>query len=179
MSVSYSTITVTTSFDGDLKAGDLLSYGVPETWYTWLTDPFYRTVQQVTKSPVCHVEVYIGNGLSISADYRGVGIYPVDSGPAKPYGVHRITSIRPDVTAGMAWFRANAQGKPYDTLGLVMFGRKQPDYNKFICSELALDFYRHSWPGFVMAGRDAKTVTPGELINCGLFSLVRARGYQR
>lgn len=119
----------------DLLPGDVLLYkgrGV----FGWLT----RTK---TWADVGHVEVYVGDGISVTAaKHKGVNYYPVNLGKDLRYVLRPITSV--DITSGVEWFESNARGQKYDTWGLfkAFYLRKSGAKDKMWCSEIVDAFLR-------------------------------------
>jgi len=117
-----------------LKPGDVLLYGGHD---------FVDTVIQLkTWSRAAHIEIAVDKVSSVaSRNGIGVGFYPHRS-----KGLRYV--LRPnlpvDFANGMAWFYANAKGRPYgwsDLLGFVNISLNVG--NGLICSEFASMFFDH------------------------------------
>ena len=117
----------------ELRAGDVLVY-TGNSFFDWI-------IRLKRGSYCCHVEVFVGGGMSVAARNwpKGVGKYPV-----RWDGLYRVyRPMKPlNIDAGMKWFYAKANGKPYDVLGLLCFTWAQAHgiKDRFFCSELARDF---------------------------------------
>lgn len=152
--------------------GDCLTYGV-SGWGSWIAHPFERAVQLSTASPVYHVEVYVGDFRSISADYRGVDVFPVNQVRDRLRDVLRPRA-RLNLAAGLAWFAREARGDAYDVWGLVGFGLARDNPRAWICSELATAFYRACGLD-VFPGEAAERVYPGRFLTTPLFTRIWSR----
>ncbi len=128
---------------------------------------FSRLIRIKTWSPISHVEVYIGGGLSVaSRDGKGVNTYPL-----RLDGL--VTVLRParyvDMPAALAWHQHQV-GQKYDWWGLMRFFTigKQSDTKQF-CSEFATRFYRAGGFEPFTAEIDADLVSPGQFLYSPLF----------
>jgi hypothetical protein len=94
-----------------------------------------------TWTPVAHVEIYVGDGMSI-ASRNGIG---VNHYPLRNQGLAYV--LRPNVLfnleRGMEFFRS-VQGEKYDWLGLLCFtlAVKQGSLDRMFCSEFWTRFIR-------------------------------------
>jgi hypothetical protein len=142
----------------DLRPGDGLLY---EPW-----EAFGWFIAIKTWHEVSHVEVYVGDGVTVAAR--------VDTTPA--VRMRRLTLadyehiryvVRPraafDLERALAEFHRRWEGQGYDYLGLARFGWMRPllpspDDRQF-CSELLTRFYRAG--GFdPFAGEPADAIAP-------------------
>ncbi len=86
-----------------------------------------------------HVEVYIGDGLSVaSRDGHGVGKYPL-----RTKGLQYV--LRPldfQKAAALDWFYREANGKPYGWLDLLNFFGIPVNAKGLVCSPFAAKFLR-------------------------------------
>jgi hypothetical protein len=139
-----------------LVPGDVLLY------YT--NSVFGILISIKTWHPVSHVEVFIGNGLSVaSRDGKGVNFYPLRTDIK--YVLRPIKQI--DLATGMNWFD-RVKGQKYDWLGLLRFSWRSryipvdPDNRQF-CSEFATRFLRKSnLP--VFKNEDADAIAPCQFL---------------
>lgn len=123
--------------ESDLQIGDILLYR-GRGLVGWL-------IRTKTWSAVGHVEVYVGNGISVTATSKsGANYYPLDLNQSRLYCVRRpIPPFR--LQKAIRWFAADAKGLPYDVWGLVgsFFLRHQNrDDRKMFCSEVCTSLLR-------------------------------------
>lgn len=125
-----------------------------------------------TWSPVAHVEVYIGDGLSV-ASRNGVG---VNKYALRKQGITYV--LRPnqafDQAAALKWFYSNAKGERYDWLGLLCFtlAVAQGSPNKMFCSEFALRYYRAGGLNPLHPQWDADKTAPGNFLMSPAFDWI-------
>jgi cell wall-associated NlpC family hydrolase len=120
----------------DLQPGDVLLYK-GTGFFGWLT----RTK---TWSPVGHVEIYIGNGVTITASAQlGVAYHPLRVPHSRLLYVRRPKTPF-NLPAAILWFETSAKGQKYDTFGLfrAFFLRKAGAKDKMWCSEVSDSFLR-------------------------------------
>lgn len=96
-----------------------------------------------TYTHISHLEVYIGEGKSISARYpTGVHVYPF-------LNEHIAYILRPDgpldIPAGLRWFYSEADGQKFDFWGQMVFflAARHGAHDRMWCSELGVRFLRH------------------------------------
>lgn len=100
-------------------------FGLITSWKTW--------------SPAVHIEVYIGNNVSM-ASRNGIGVnrYPLRT-------EQLIAVLRPktpiNMVKGLAWFdQAGVKGRPYGWLDLLHFEGFKIKSGGWICSQFAALF---------------------------------------
>lgn len=105
------------------KPGDI--FGLITSWKTW--------------SPAVHIELYIGDNVSV-ASRNGIGVnkYPLRT-------EQLIAILRPrvpvDLKKGLEWFsQANVQGRPYGWLDLLHFEGFKIKTKGWICSQFVALF---------------------------------------
>ena len=140
----------------DLQPGDCLLYR-PSPGF----DLIGWIICLKTWSPVCHVEIYSGHGMSV-ASRNGIGVnqYPLRTNDL-------AFVLRPKTKASMApameWFHRTAQGQRYDFLGLMCFflAVRRGSRDRMFCSEFETRFYRYANVPFLARHWDADKVAPG------------------
>lgn len=131
---------------------------------------FGRLIAIKTWHPLSHVEVYVGNGISVaSRDGQGVGHYPLRLGQLA-YVLRPTTPL--DLAAGLRYAR-RMTGTPYGWMDLLNFVGVNVDAKGIVCSPFATEFYRAcGWRCF--PADDPNDIAPFQftsLIGCG-FSLI-------
>lgn len=149
-----------------LKPGDCLLYRNTWSFIGWL-------IRVKSWSPVNHVEVYIGDGHTISARSYGSRVYPLQRD-----GLFEVWRPRemPMLGDAMAWFMGHANGQRYDFFGLFRFftiGKQSHD--KQFCSELATRWYRAAGIEPFTPETDADLVSPGMFRTSGQFTRIWAK----
>ncbi len=132
-----------------------------------------------TWSDVCHIEIHVGNGMSVaSRNGLGVNLYPLRKGQL----VHVLRPhYKPDLDLGMKWFREVAQGQPYDWRGLLNFGAygltgKDIKSRGMFCSEFADRFDRKCKLYSFAVHFDANCVAPADYLMSAAFRLTWSKG---
>src|ERR1700721_2469480 len=121
----------------DLHAGDVMIF-TGNSFFDWV-------IRLKRGTFACHVEIYIGNGMSVASRNwpQGVNRYPV-----RWDGLYRV--YRPKGTFNLSkmthWFYSKGPngepspcGQKYDVFGLLCFSfaRLQGSKTKMFCSEFA------------------------------------------
>jgi len=157
-----------------LQPGDCLLYR-PGNLLDWI-------VAIKTGARITHVEVYVGDGTTISSrPSTGVGVRPVTT------NLERLAYVRRPVGTGFVLDpRFNfAIGKKYDWRGLLGFflGVRRGSLHRWFCSELATMIYRDSW--FQPTGKAfipfnpqiaADHFSPADFYNAGTFETIWRAG---
>jgi hypothetical protein len=119
-----------------LRAGDTMLY--------FSRDAVDWAIAIKTWTKLAHVEIYVGNGMSVaSRNGVGVGLYPV-RWPG--LAVVRRSKVSPNLVAAQRWFNLTANGQKYDWLGLLCFtlAVKQGAPDRMFCSEFWTRWMRHA-----------------------------------
>lgn len=146
-----------------LKPGDVLLYS-PRGIFGWL-------IAVKTWHATSHVEVYIGNGLSVaSRDGIGVDIYPLRVEQIQKICRQR-GKMKFDAAAGLKWFIQDAQGKPYGWLDLFAFVGINIDGPGMICSTFATEFVRACGTD-PFNGEDSKKIAPFQFALSPVFRVL-------
>ena len=123
--------------EAELQPGDVLLYKGKGVWMLW--------TRWKTWSKVGHVEVYVGNGRTITASpSKGVNYHPLRLSEEEGLRYVLRSKATIDVGAGLAWFEANVRGQRYDLLGLVkaFYLNRDGAEDKMWCSEIVGEFLR-------------------------------------
>lgn len=139
----------------ELKTGDALLYrgeGLVS-----------RLIRLKTGAAVDHVEIYIGNGMTVAARKRnGARIYrAIDDGPPR---VLRPT-VPVDIHSAMQWFGRCADGQDYDAFEVFT---NMPSSGKWSCGELAVRWYQAGGLGLM-----SNATAPGAFLRSPLFQEIR------
>lgn len=147
-----------------LKMGDLLIYSNLKT-------PLGFLIGLKTWHSITHVEVYVGDFMTIGARFKGVDYYP--------YSTENLVQIlRPrvqiDIYKGLIWFEKECKGQKYDWKGLLGFLKivKGGDREKQFCSELVTRFYRKCGLEPFIKKEDADKIAPFQLAISPVFEQV-------
>ncbi len=155
----------------DLRPGDIMLYR-PKGVIGWL-------IASRTWSNWAHVEVYIGGGWSVaSRDGVGVAQYPVRF---SELGKVLRPIETPNFERGMDWFHAVADGQKYDYLAILRFLlphfiKRDLDWDRQICSSLAVRFLRNCGINVVATDADADLVAPSDIAKSPATTLVWSDG---
>lgn len=134
-----------------LKPGDVLLYR-GSGFISWF-------IRVKSWSPVNHVEIYIGDGCTISARASGVNIFRLITDGL--YEVWRPTQTL-QLSKAMAWFCEKARYQRYDWWGLFrFFNLGKPSLDKQFCSEVSMRFLRAGGVELFNPTVDADKVSPG------------------
>ena len=155
-----------------LIPGDVLLYGrtpflkSPLGWF------FGLVINIKTWSRYSHVEVFVGNGISMaSRDGVGVGYYPFRTEQLEK--VRRPSAKDFDFKRGSKWV-FSVDGQKYDWLGLLCFtyAVHSGSKTKQFCSEFATRFYRKAGLEPFNPEVDADHVAPAQFDQSAAFRTV-------
>jgi len=147
----------------ELIPGDHLLYGP--------SGLFGRLICLKTWSPVCHVEIYTGDGMcAASRDGVGVNSYRLRT-------KQLLFVLRPkqpvDMNRALVWFQG-VRGQAYDWKGILCFilAAKQGSPTKMFCSELGARFDRNAGLDSFAPHWDADKIAPVNFLMSPAFDIV-------
>lgn len=160
----------------ELQPGDCILYRpqpLSRGFIGWL---FGRLIAIKTWNNISHVEIYVGDGMSVAAR-DGVG---VNRFVTRWHGMARV--LRPACSVfmpdAMTWF-GGVRGQKYDWKGLLCFtlAVKQGSRDRMFCSEFATRFYRAGHIQ-VFGQYDADHVAPAQFLMSDDFDEIFNDGKQ-
>lgn len=147
----------------EILPGDCLLYS-GSSFVSW-------AIRYRTWSSVSHVEVYVGDGLSVTAKPPWVRRYPLDTSFRLRYVLRPTAPL--DLEAGRVWFNEYAAGQEYHTAGLFRFFKLgKADPAKAICSEVCTGYYWACGLLVFAARMDPELISPAHFLTSPALRLI-------
>ena len=146
-----------------LKPGDCLLYAGKS--------PIDRVIQVKTWSRYSHVEIYVGDGMSV-ASRNGIGVNCYTTRLGDLAAVRRPGYLL-NLDAARVWHKTVA-GQKYDWLGILCFtlAVRQGSPDRQFCSEYARNFYRAGGWDLFNPAVSSDTVAPAQLWQTPLLTTI-------